>query len=364
VDEKAAENTKDIKDATTSNRDVGRAAATRHGIRRGTRVRNRQVTALETFAGAGRDSKTNGLILSQTNAENATAYPRVYIGISGWRYAGWRGKFYPKDLPQNRELEFAAKIFNSVEINGTFYSLQLPSVYQRWYYTTPRDFLFAVKGPRFITHMKRLRNSATPLANFFASGVLALGEKLGPILWQLPPNLRFDRKQLEEFFQRLPLHADAAAKLAKRHDEKLKARAFLKIDASFPLRHALEIRHPSFMVPDFFELMREHNIAFVFADTAGKFPYSEDVTADFVYVRLHGAEQLYVSGYNDRALDFWAKRIKDWRTGRRPMDSKLVTTAKIRSCPRDVFVYFDNDAKVHAPFDAIRLANRLWSLSS
>lgn len=297
--------------------------------------------------------------LSQTNPENASSTSRIYVGISGWRYAGWRGKFYPRDLPQNRELEFASKTFNSIEINGTFYSLQLPSSFQRWYSATPRRFLFAVKGPRFITHMKRLRNCLTPLANFFASGLLALREKLGPILWQLPPNLRFDRKQLDEFLQLLPRDTRAAVALAKRHNDKLKARAFLKIDAPFALRYALEIRHPTFMTPEFFELMREHDIAFVFADTARKFPYSEDVTADFVYVRLHGATQLYVSGYNDRAITSWAKRIQDWLTGRCPIGSKLVTTSRVDSRPKDVFVYFDNDAKVHAPFDAIRLTKRL-----
>jgi uncharacterized protein YecE (DUF72 family) len=297
--------------------------------------------------------------MSETKRASSVRAYTVRVGISGWRYAGWRGKFYPKDLPQNRELDFAGKAFNSLEINGTFYSLQLPSSYRQWYNATPPGFLFAVKGPRFITHMKKLRSSLTPLANFFASGVLALGEKLGPILWQLPPNLKYDRPQLHEFFQLLPRDTRAASNLGKQHDHRLKARAFLKVDASFPLRYALEIRHPTFMVPEFFELLREHNIAFVFADSAGKFPYSEDVTVDFVYIRLHGAEQLYVSGYRDRELDWWAKRIEDWGNGRQPRDSKLVATVKIASRPRDVFVYFDNDAKVHAPFDAIRLSKRM-----
>ena len=226
---------------------------------------DRQVAVFENLG--------NGSGMSQTNQRNVTTSHKIRIGISGWRYVGWRGRFYPKNLPQNRELEFAAKTFNSVEINGTFYSLQLPSSYRQWYNTAPRGFLFAVKGPRFITHMKRLRDSERPLANFFASGLLALREKLGPILWQLPPNLRFDRKQLDEFFQLLPRDTHDAAALAKRHDDKLKARAFRKIEALIPLRYALEIRHPTFMVPEFFDLMREHNVAFVFADTGRKFPY-------------------------------------------------------------------------------------------
>jgi uncharacterized protein YecE (DUF72 family) len=301
----------------------------------------------------------------------------VRVGISGWRYAGWRGKFYPKDLPQRCELEFAAKTFNSVEINGSFYSLQLPSSYQRWHEATPPNFLFSVKGARFITHMKKLRDVETPLANFFASGVLALGEKLGPILWQLPPNFGWNKERLEQFFALLPRNTRDAAKMGKKHNDKLKARAFLKIDISRPLRYALEVRHPNFMTPEFFALLREHKIAFVFADTAGKWPYAEDLTADFIYIRLHGAEKLYVSGYNDAALDWWAKRIQHWRKGRQPSDATLVAPRspqprklssvadKIDKCQsgadRDVFVYFDNDAKVHAPFDAIRLAKRLRS---
>ena len=293
----------------------------------------------------------------------------VRIGISGWRYAGWRGKFYPKDLPHRRELEFAAATFNSVEINGSFYSLQLPSSYRSWRDATPPQFLFAVKGGRFITHMKKLRGVESALANFFASGVLALGEKLGPILWQLPPNLGFDPERLREFFALLPRDTIAAAELARKHDDKLKTRAFAKVDISRPVRHAVEVRHQSFMIPEFFQLLRKEKIAFVIADTAGKFPYAEDLTADFVYIRLHGAEKLYVSGYNDRALGWWAERIKLWRKGRQPRDARIVSDGKIDppspsqqragDRARDIFVYFDNDAKVHAPFDAIRLAKLL-----
>jgi uncharacterized protein YecE (DUF72 family) len=281
------------------------------------------------------------------------------IGISGWRYPGWRGKFYPKGLPQRRELEYASRILNSVEINGSFYSLQLPSSYQRWYSDTPDDFVFAIKGPRFITHMKKLRDVETPLANFFASGLLALREKLGPILWQLPPNLSWNKRRFEEFLELLPCDTHRAAKLAKKHDDNLKARAWMKIDVSRPLRYALEVRHKSFMTPDFFDLLRERHMAFVFADTARKFPYAEDLTSDLVYIRLHGAKKLYVSGYTDTALDWWAKRIELWRTSKQPRDAKTVTHTKTRAKHIDVFVYFDNDAKVHAPFDAQRLAARL-----
>jgi uncharacterized protein YecE (DUF72 family) len=289
------------------------------------------------------------------------------IGISGWRYVGWRGKFYPEDLPQRRELEFASAAFNSIEINGSFYSLQRPSSYQRWHSETPPGFVFSVKGARFITHMKKLRDVQAPLANFFASGVLALGEKLGPILWQFPPNFGWNKKRFTEFFDLLPRTAEEAARLARKHNDKLKARAWTKVDpitSRRPLRYAVEIRHLSFMTPAFFELLREYNVAFVFADTAKKWPYAEDLTADFVYCRLHGDEKLYVSGYNDRALDWWANRIEKWRRGEQPADAKLVTAAKSKARKLDIFIYFDNDAKVHAPFDALRLAKRLnvdWS---
>src|SRR5437588_1458518 len=280
------------------------------------------------------------------------------IGISGWRYPGWRGKFYPKGLAQRRELEYASDAFNSVEINGSFYSLQRPSSYQRWLSETSDDFLFAVKGDRFITHMKKLRDVEVPLANFFASGVLALEEKLGPILWQFPPNFGWNEKRFREFFQLLPKTTKEAALLGRRHDSKLKTRAWLKVKCNRALRYCVEIRHVSFLVPDFFELLREFNIAFVFADTAGKWPYAEDLTANFVYCRLHGDTQLYTSGYSDRALDWWATRLKLWRKGQQSKDAKLVT-AKRKSEEHDLFVYFDNDAKVHAPFNAQTLVRKM-----
>jgi uncharacterized protein YecE (DUF72 family) len=288
-------------------------------------------------------------------------WPRqeLHIGISGWTYAGWRGVFYPKKLAHRLELQFASREFNSIEINGSFYSLQLPSSYQRWYAETPPGFIFSVKGARFITHMKKLRDVAAPLANFFASGVLCLREKLGPILWQFPPNFGWNPERFTEFFELLPRDTRAAARLAKQHDEKVKGRAWTKTDASRPIRHCVEIRHPTFMVPDFFALLRRYNIAFVVADTAGKWPYAEDITADFVYCRLHGAEQLYVSGYSDIELDWWADRIEHWRKGKQPADAKLFSSRKNAPGKREVYIYFDNDAKVHAPFNARTLAKKL-----
>jgi uncharacterized protein YecE (DUF72 family) len=191
----------------------------------------------------------------------------IRIGISGWRYKGWRGVFYPESLRQKDELAFAAQSFGTVEINGTFYSLQRPEYFAAWRDATPDVFLFAVKGPRFITHMLKLTRSDTPLANFFGNGVLALGAKLGPILWQFPPNFRFNRDKLSGFFEKLPRDTEAAARLARKHDHRTKGRAYLRTDANRPLRYAMEIRHESFRCREFIELLRTHDVALVVADT-------------------------------------------------------------------------------------------------
>ncbi|MDB6116751.1 MAG: hypothetical protein JWO08_532 [Verrucomicrobiaceae bacterium] len=283
----------------------------------------------------------------------------IRIGISGWTYSPWRGVFYPKDLTHKRELEYASRKVRTIEINGSFYSLQRPESYQAWYDATPADFVFSVKGGRFITHIKRLRDVELPLANFFASGVLALGEKLGPFLWQLPPSFRYDKATIETFAQLLPRTMTAAVQLAKKHDSHLKRDACLKAKFSGPLRHALEVRHTSFVSEDFVNLLREHDIGLVVADTAGKWPYMEDETSDFIYVRLHGDEELYASGYGDAALTRWAAKIRSWSKGKTPVHSKLVAKRAAITPSRDVFVYFDNDIKVHAPYDAMSLAYKL-----
>jgi uncharacterized protein YecE (DUF72 family) len=281
---------------------------------------------------------------------------KIRIGISGWRYVPWRGKFYPGELRQKDELAFAAQQFPTIEINGTFYSLQSPASFAAWHDAVPEDFVFAVKGPRYITHMRRLKEVEIPLANFFASGVLRLGKKLGPVLWQLPPNFRYDAQRLAEFFKLLPRTTKHAARLAKRHDGKLKHRAWLSADADRPLRHALEIRHDSFKDADFIALLRRHDIALVVADTV-EWPLLMDATADFVYVRLHGSEQLYASGYGPKALDIWAQRIRAWTAGKEAQGIHIGPKARPRK--RDVYVYFDNDAKVRAPFDAQVLIEKL-----
>jgi uncharacterized protein YecE (DUF72 family) len=286
---------------------------------------------------------------------------RIRIGISGWIYPPWRkGAFYPEDLPQKRELEYASRQVSTIEINGSFYSLQKPGSYRAWHAATPPDFVFAVKGSRFITHIKRLRDVEMPLANFFASGILLLKEKLGPILWQLPPTLKYDAGEIEDFIRLLPRDTRAAAALARRHDAIVEGRAWTRTMGNRPLRHAIEVRHETFENRSFVELLRRHHLALVVADTAGKWPFMEDVTGGFVYVRLHGASELYASGYSGRALAEWARKVRAWRRGVTPARSALhAPRAGRRASGRDVFVYFDNDAKVRAPYDAMSLAHRL-----
>ncbi len=266
----------------------------------------------------------------------------IRVGISGWTYPPWRKTFYPVGLPQKRELAHAANLLRTIEINGSFYALQKPASYRKWFTETPDDFMFSVKGGRFITHMKKLRGVETALANFFASGVLALEHKLGPLLWQLPPVLAFEPDRLTAFFELLPRTTVEAARLAEQHDELMRDRACTHTDADRPLRHVMEIRHDSYRDPAFPALLRAHDIGLVVADTAGKWPYLEEVTADLVYARLHGDAELYVSGYSDSALDAWVAKVRAWAAQ-----------------GHDVFVYFDNDVKVRAPFDAMSLAEKV-----
>lgn len=271
----------------------------------------------------------------------------VSIGISGWRYAGWRGDFYPRGLRQADELRYAAERMDTVEINGSFYSLQRPSSYAAWRAQTPDDFVFAVKGGRFITHMKRLADVDTPLANFFASGVLALGPKLGPVLWQLPERLPFEPDRLARFFDLLPRTTVAAAELAARHDDKVPdSRAHTTAELDRPIRHALEPRHPSYDTDEARTLLARHGICMVVADSAGRWPQMGDGTADFRYVRLHGDTELYASGYGGAALNRWAEQCLAWA-----------------DVGDDVFVYFDNDARGHAPHDAVALRDRVHAMA-
>ncbi len=273
----------------------------------------------------------------------------IRIGVSGWTYRHWRGRFYPPGLTQRTELEFASRAFNALEINGSFYSLQRPSSYRRWRDATPQDFVFAVKGSRYITHLKKLGGGDQALANFLASGVLALGDKLGPILWQLPPMLAYREDRMREFFASLPFTAEQAAMVAARCDDRIKTRfgedPVITVEhPDAPIRHVVEVRHDSFGTGDFARLCREYGIGLVVADTAGRFTWVDEVTADLVYVRLHGDQELYVSGYTDQGIDWWAGRVTEW-----------ARTPGVRQ----VQVFFDNDHLARAPYDARRLAQRL-----
>lgn len=267
------------------------------------------------------------------------------MGTSGWRYASWRGDFYPEGLVQRRELAYLADRFSTVELNGSFYSLQRPDSYLRWRDSVPEGFVFAVKGSRYITHMLRLRDTRTALANFFASGVLALGPALGPLLWQLPARLEFDRGLLDEFLGQLPSSTTQVRELALDHDQRLDGRAWLEIDQDRPLRHALEPRAQSFEDRALPDALRAHGVALAIADTAGRWPRFDARTADFAYLRLHGSTELYASGYTPEELRDWARRVLSRARGEGADEA-----------PQDVYVYFDNDARGHAPHDASALA--------
>ena len=245
-------------------------------------------------------------------------------------------------------------------MNGSFYSLQTPESYANWYDDTPENFVFSIKGPRYITHIRRLKEIEGPLANFFASGIFNLREKVGPFLWQFPPFMRYDEERFENFCSLLPHDTKQALVLARRREDRMHGRSRLAIDENRPLRHAIEIRHESFATESFVAMLRRHGIALVVADTARKWPYLEEVTTDFMYLRLHGDESLYASGYTDAALDRWAARIGAWSKGKEPADAHKVSATKLKAAgSRDVFCYFDNDVKVRAPFDADRLMQKL-----
>lgn len=290
---------------------------------------------------------------------------KIRIGTSGWRYAGWRGDFYPRGLAQARELAHISRVMDTVEINGSHYSLQSPRSYQAWHDATPDDFVFSVKGSRFITHMLRLGSEAqeAALANFFASGVLLLRAKLGPILWQFPARRAFEPEAMERFLRSLPKDTEVAAALAARHDDRV-PEPVLATDRRRRLRHAIEIRHDSFCTGAFIRMLRRHRAALVVSDATADWPRLEDVTADFVYLRLHGTEKLYGGSYPDRALARWARRLVTWAAGEEPSDAQRVSRPARKRASRDVFCYFDNDEKVRAPYDAMRLMKRLERLNA
>ncbi|HEY0919016.1 DUF72 domain-containing protein [Devosia sp.] len=277
----------------------------------------------------------------------------VRTGTAGWVYAPWRGEFYPPGLPQKQELAYAGTHLGAIEINATFRALQKPQSFRNWASQTPEDFVFAIKGPQLVTHVRRLRDVATPLANFFASGPLALGRRLGPFVWQLPPNLAYDADRLEDFLALLPSSPEAAADLAGRHEAWMTQAATDAAGVS-AIRHAIEVRHESFATPGFIAQLRRHNVALVVADTT-QWPTC-DVTADFVYCRLQGAPGK--DGYDAADLERWAARLAAWAEGRPPADAAVLADSP-EPRPRDVFAFFVSTDKLHAPANAMAVARML-----
>jgi uncharacterized protein YecE (DUF72 family) len=283
----------------------------------------------------------------------------IRVGVSGWSYDPWRGgAFYPERLPRKRELAWLARQFNSAEVNGSFYGLLRPETWERYREAAPRGFVFAVKGSRFITHNKKLAGVETPLANFWASGLLRLESALGPVLWQLPAT-EPDVERIERFLGRLPHGTEEASRLARRHDARMKGRASMAVHRNRRMRHVLEVRHPAALGEDVVRACRRNGVALCISH-AGDWPLAEELTAGFAYVRLHGAPRTYASRYGDGALERWSRRIRAWSRGEEPGDAGRITDREPpRRKTRDVYVYFDNDAEVHAPHDARRLMDRL-----
>jgi uncharacterized protein YecE (DUF72 family) len=261
---------------------------------------------------------------------------RIRVGIGGWDYEPWRGTFYPRGTHRSRELEYASRRLSSIEVNGTFYRLQRPAVYREWHDSTPDDFQFSIKAPRFIVARKDLSSAGAAVARFVSSGIAELRSKLGPILWQLAPAKHFDAGELAAFLRLLPRSV-----------------------GELPLRHALEVRHPSFMNADFLGIVRAHEVAVVVEDD-DTHPCCADVTSDFVYARLRRSIASIETGYAADALELWAQRAQSWSTGAEPADlPKIAPQSGAVAAARDVFVYFINGAKERAPAAAEKLLSLL-----
>jgi uncharacterized protein YecE (DUF72 family) len=263
----------------------------------------------------------------------------IRIGVGGWVFAPWRGTFYPKNLPQARELEYASRQLTAIEINGTFYGSQKPASFRRWRDETPEGFVFSLKGPRFATHRRELGESGASIERFLTSGVLELADKLGPVLWQFPGTKRFEPEDFGAFLALLPASVEGRS-----------------------IRHVVEVSHESFVAPAFIDLLRKHRVALALVDAVNR-PAMFDLTADFIYARLRRSTEEEPTGYAKSALDAWAKRFQAWAAGGEPNDlprvhAKPAPAAKARDC----FVYFISGAKVRAPVAAQALLQRLQML--
>jgi len=294
--------------------------------------------------------------------------PFAWIGISGYTYDHWQGRFYQDDLPKSHRRQFAASQFNAVEINGSFYGMITAAAWAR-YRDAARDhpFRWAAKGNRYITHTRKLKDR-TALANFFATGILDLGETMGPLLWHIPPRTNWHPDVFSQFLECLPKDSDAAYRLARQHDDKVKEpRGHPRSGSGAyegPLQHVMEIRSHNMIRREVFDMLAQHDIGFVLTDSSSDWPYAEEITAPLVYCRLHGHEQTYLSRYSDDQLDWWAARARAWMAGREWESPIRATDRPLDTRPHDVYFFFDNDGAGHAPFDARRLAERLGAVLS
>jgi uncharacterized protein YecE (DUF72 family) len=260
----------------------------------------------------------------------------IYVGIGGWTYAPWRGVFYPQGLPHAKELEYAGQHLTSIEINGTFYRTQTPATFRKWAREVPDGFVFSVKGPRFATNRRVLAEAGDSVEHFLKSGVLELGDRLGPLLWQFAPTKKFDADDFRGFLALLPHERDGRR-----------------------IRHVVEVRHASFATPAFVGLLREFRIPVVFSEHAA-YPAIADVTADFVYARLQKGEDEIETAYPPKALDEWAQRLSEWAGGEEPRDlPRADPDHRPSSAPRDVFAYVIHEGKLRAPAGAMALIERI-----
>jgi uncharacterized protein YecE (DUF72 family) len=271
-------------------------------------------------------------------ADTPSASPgaaRIRVGIGGWTFAPWRGPFYPDGLAQSRELEYASRQLTSIEINGTFYGLQKPSSYEKWYQETPDDFVFSLKAPRYATNRKVLAEAGETIERFFASGVLLLKQKLGPVNWQFAPTKKFDAGDFEAFLKLLPASIEGQT-----------------------LRHAVEVRHDSFRTPAFIALARKYKVAIVLAADS-EYPQIADLTAPFVYARIMGTSEKQAKGYSTKALDAWAERARQLAAGTMPDDLQTWAEPPAKAAKRDVYLYVISGFKERNPAAAMALIKKL-----
>jgi uncharacterized protein YecE (DUF72 family) len=268
-------------------------------------------------------------------APSAAAPPRIRAGVGGWTFEPWRGNFFPPGLPHSRELEYASRQLSAIEVNGTYYGTLKPASFKKWHDETPDDFVFSLKASRYATNRRVLAEAGESIQRFIESGISELGDKLGPIVWQFMPGKVFEAQDFEAFLALLPKQVDGRT-----------------------LRHVVDVRHESFMSPDYLALARRYKVATVFTD-ADKFPSFADLTGDFAYARLMMSQADLETGYEDSALDAWAERARQWAAGDAPADLPALEDTPAQGKPRDVFVYFINGAKERAPAAAMAFLSRL-----